>query len=48
MDEAARGAVFHQGGGSQGASEGDMYYMLSTTLLYEFVFETVCSKTTPS
>ena len=42
MKDEAREAVFHQNGGDQSNPEQDMYYMLSTTLLYEFVLETVC------
>ena len=42
MEKEAREAVFHQNGGDQSNPETDMYYMLSTTLLYEFILETVC------
>jgi len=42
MPDEARKAVFHQNGGSKRDAELDMYYMLSTTLLYEFILETVC------
>lgn len=37
MDDDARDAVFHQSGNDG----NDVYYLLSTTLLYEFIFETV-------